>query len=376
MGASMSAPTPINRIGSKIAVEFNGLAPAVAGALPSAAAADHAHPVNALGRVVQGFGIAAECVLTGQENGQGGFIVATADALPSMTAWTVEFWAWMATNVDPSQPGGIMAGFLGPFDVGGGPAFNAGDVIADLVGIAGGEGGQSLYNAGSAVGSGSVLIAVNTPTHIAVSSDGTTMRAFQDGTLKATAPAPAAVDGPAGVAYVVNYADNTVWLDEFRVSDVCRYTDDFTPAQEPFVPDEATVVLWHFDDIPLGTEISANYNVPSGQSFTAYTNLSADSSGNGHTAGFYAGGYASGGGSPVGTATFGGEVSTVTTSSGVGAAYSVLSLQARRGDLILTDTSGNPIATPVAQPDGTTQLQMQPSTSPWASVPYWLARVD
>lgn len=37
-------------------------------------------------------------------------------------------------------------------------------------------------------------------------------------------------------------------IDEVRISAVARYTDDFTPATEPFEPDAYTLALWHFDE--------------------------------------------------------------------------------------------------------------------------------
>jgi hypothetical protein len=39
----------------------------------------------------------------------------------------------------------------------------------------------------------------------------------------------------------------TGFLDEIRFSNVARYTDNYTPATEPFVPDSNTRLLLHFD---------------------------------------------------------------------------------------------------------------------------------
>ncbi len=38
------------------------------------------------------------------------------------------------------------------------------------------------------------------------------------------------------------------WLDEIRLSDVLRYSSDFTPGAVPFVPDANTVALYHLDE--------------------------------------------------------------------------------------------------------------------------------
>jgi hypothetical protein len=47
--------------------------------------------------------------------------------------------------------------------------------------------------------------------------------------------------GPAYPAY-------SGWLDEVRLSTVLRYRDDFTRPTAPFVPDEFTAALYHFDE--------------------------------------------------------------------------------------------------------------------------------
>jgi hypothetical protein len=36
-------------------------------------------------------------------------------------------------------------------------------------------------------------------------------------------------------------------IDEVRVSDITRYTGNFTPAKIPFTPDIHTMLLYHFD---------------------------------------------------------------------------------------------------------------------------------
>lgn len=44
------------------------------------------------------------------------------------------------------------------------------------------------------------------------------------------------------------YPSFSGWVDEVRISNMIRYTADFTPPQAPFVADSATVGLYHFDE--------------------------------------------------------------------------------------------------------------------------------
>jgi hypothetical protein len=38
------------------------------------------------------------------------------------------------------------------------------------------------------------------------------------------------------------------WLDEIRISDILRYSDNFTPSSKPFLLDDNTLTLYHFDE--------------------------------------------------------------------------------------------------------------------------------
>lgn len=44
------------------------------------------------------------------------------------------------------------------------------------------------------------------------------------------------------------YPSYSGWLDELRLSNVDRYASDFAPPSAPFIPDENTVALWHFNE--------------------------------------------------------------------------------------------------------------------------------
>lgn len=37
-------------------------------------------------------------------------------------------------------------------------------------------------------------------------------------------------------------------IDEVRISDTVRYTEEFSPPTVPFIPDNNTIALWHFDE--------------------------------------------------------------------------------------------------------------------------------
>lgn len=352
----MSAPTPISQQPSDIAVEFNGLAPAVIGPVNrKAAPASHAHAMNALGRVVKGFGVALDL-----SNGGGTLVggIGSRYQVPSLAQFCIEFWAYNDGTTDYNGPGlGCFAG-LQTLPISGLPTSAADSVV-------GWTGAQNdlplLWPDGTYGGDPNNFPFLQNQTgyhHWAISGDGTTVRAFADGKIQATQ----AQSGPvAGYLNIIDYDTSDFHVDEVRLSSTARYTADFTVPTEPFVNDEATLILWSFDDLPLGEIASAS-------STTEFPDISADSSGNGNTVDFVSDG-----------ATATGLISTVTSASGVGTAYSVLSLQGQRGDLELTDTSGNSVATAVPQSDGTVQLQMaglSGGATPWTSVPYWLARVD
>ena len=50
------------------------------------------------------------------------------------------------------------------------------------------------------------------------------------------------------------YPSFSGWVDEVRISDVIRYTTNFTPPAAPFTPDGNTVGLYHFDE-GIGTKV-------------------------------------------------------------------------------------------------------------------------
>ena len=99
------------------------------------------------------------------------------------------------------------------------------------------------------------------PAHFALSYDGTTVRGFINGALLfSTAASFGAIKAPAGI--VDNQELSSGIFDEFRISNVARYTADFTPPTVNFNTDSNTTLLWHFDGFALGEFHQAKVEVP------------------------------------------------------------------------------------------------------------------
>ena len=43
-------------------------------------------------------------------------------------------------------------------------------------------------------------------------------------------------------------------MDEVRISNMARYVTNFVPAVSPFICDDATLDLWHFDELEGATK--------------------------------------------------------------------------------------------------------------------------
>ncbi|MDW8396855.1 MAG: LamG-like jellyroll fold domain-containing protein, partial [Anaerolineae bacterium] len=61
------------------------------------------------------------------------------------------------------------------------------------------------------------------------------------------------------------YPSFSGWVDEVRLSNVVRYTSNFTPPSAPFTPDANTVGLYHFDE-GSGTLVQDSSGAPGGPS--------------------------------------------------------------------------------------------------------------
>ena len=87
--------------------------------------------------------------------------------------------------------------------------------------------------------------------HLALTYDGATVRAFVDGVLVGSLSQ--VLTEKTYVIYLSFVYDTSSpiylksTLDEFRISDICRYTADFTPVTRHEL-DEHTLTLLHFDD--------------------------------------------------------------------------------------------------------------------------------
>jgi len=89
--------------------------------------------------------------------------------------------------------------------------------------------------------------------HYAVTYDGDALRWFIDGVNTATNTGPSGdVDtGSTGLYMPGNMSCQALYradLDEFRISEVARYTSAFTPQTAPFIRDDFTYALYHFDE--------------------------------------------------------------------------------------------------------------------------------
>ena len=98
--------------------------------------------------------------------------------------------------------------------------------------------------------------------HLAWSWDGTNIRAFVNGTLHRTA-ADSRTYYDCGVSvgarYDVGAFYTNGWIDEVRISNVCRYTSAFTAPSAAFTNDADTTLLLHMDGSDGSTTFTDDY---------------------------------------------------------------------------------------------------------------------
>ena len=125
-----------------------------------------------------------------------------------------------------------------------------------------------VVGAGNWVSGGPVL-PLDRWSHVALSSDGATMRLFLNGTPVAsqplTNPGPMSTTTPLIIGWRSNAAEAPFsgLIDEVRISSSARYTAPFVAPLAPFVSDAQTAGLWHFDEDPGATrfaDVSGNAN--------------------------------------------------------------------------------------------------------------------
>jgi hypothetical protein len=102
--------------------------------------------------------------------------------------------------------------------------------------------------------------------HAAVSRDGNTYRLFLDGALEGTNSARTDDPGQLTGGRIGAFADGSLvmdgWIDEVRISDVARYTSNFTPQTTPFQNDSNTLLLLHMDGTDGSTVFTDDNGVP------------------------------------------------------------------------------------------------------------------
>jgi hypothetical protein len=354
----ITRPTPINRKAPLVAREFLGAQPAAAGTQPSAAAADHLHQLGTIQRQVTGFGLA---------QGLGGgnsptYLVTDVGAFPALPEWTLEFWTYgsIGSTTNPySSVGWFPQGTAvttpnpvqNPTQSNGstpqiGWFYDAPDIfMVNDVGIPGTLQASDIW-------------VLNAATY-----DGAVVRLFENGTLVASLATDAA-QIPAGWLFALCGNGYPVQvMDEVRISNVARYTSDYTIVQSPFTADSDTVALYHLDDTPLGNWINFGENPPPfGQSplpspiFIGANNwqwipgASEDSSGNGLMLGVACVCKDPGGN---GYCVIVSQLADVTPEDSIGHGYNVTSLQAQTGDLELVTPAGTSAITAIT-PGGST----------------------
>lgn len=109
--------------------------------------------------------------------------------------------------------------------------------------------------------------------HVAVSSDGKFLRFFVDGKLRTAIPTYTTLNitrKPVRIGTGIG-EDNTTrgfdgWIDDIRISDICRWTSDFIPPQrgQYTAPNANTVLYLPFDD-GLAQSVALDYSTYNGE---------------------------------------------------------------------------------------------------------------
>ena len=104
-------------------------------------------------------------------------------------------------------------------------------------------------------------LVANTWQHIALTKQGTTLSLWVNGALAGSAASAGTFGNVASALQIGTWNNNTDlmngFMDEFRISNIARYTAAFTPTTVPFTPDANTVSLLHFDSLSGGQLIDS-----------------------------------------------------------------------------------------------------------------------
>ena len=164
-------------------------------------------------------------------------------------SWTVEFWAYKLTN-SSSGSDFIVYGDNNSFFVN----YRPGDPQFKV------HVGDTEY----AFGANSPSLANTTWAHIAVVNEGGTLKIYKDGTVDGTTHDISGKTVATPNNLYIGYTDADTfdgYIDELRISDVARYTGNFSVETSRFTSDTNTKLLLHMDnDKSLGADTSGNDN--------------------------------------------------------------------------------------------------------------------
>jgi len=193
---------------------------------------------------------------------------------PALATWTIEGRMW---GIQPSSTNGshMFFGYLG------GTTSNP----SDDAGVAGLEfrlsattsyfvwpGGSCQITTDVYGVPGALDVSTNTPAHVALTYDGTTVRGFINGAI-AVGPPPnntpcSVTTGSAALpaapfGFFDHYGLVQGSFDEFRVSSTARWTSNFTSPGQQYTPpyDSNTMILWHFNDYQI-SKLPSTHIIP------------------------------------------------------------------------------------------------------------------
>lgn len=164
--------------------------------------------------------------------------------IPSSGNFTVECW------VRPNSVGSVLRPIWFTRETNG---TNRGGLYMNTAGQ------LTWWNAGDNLNFTSSSMSTGNWYHIACVVDGSVRRLFRDGTMvSATSSWTRGAILEIGAA---KYTSSTItsewdgWIDEFRISNIARYTANFTAPTNPFINDTNTVLLIHGDGANASTSI-------------------------------------------------------------------------------------------------------------------------